>query len=413
MGNGESRLETFCFVGLTGELRGKHFPLSAGTTIGRAVNASIFLPDPSLGRQHCRIDVTSAGYQLINCSREPGVLVNDSLESRHLLKTGDVIQLGRFALKVDILAHREVRRNHAQPKSAMSAPAEKKRGSITSRSRAGTVLAARLHADAPGKNLLLAVERFKIHFAKWKVPGAELFADDPSCLRITWEKTPGLARENDEKGLEFATHAACALHRMAFLHSDVGRAMAWSIGIATGEHHAMRWANRRRMLWGDSVARSLELAMRAEPHSTHVGVDASTRAVPADERRAWGWMPSTGGRRRKYSVARLVDLRRPGLDSTAMLVQLTHDPETGCLTMGILDHASFEIGADYTVRTVDGDSLAFRARTCVPIHGNRVRAQLVGLHSPESIARIIGFESMAGAVLIESRRSRRGDVKAA
>jgi NADH:quinone reductase (non-electrogenic) len=74
-----------------------------GGTIGRATTHSVSLLDSSLSRDHARIDFRDGGYWLSDLHSRNGTSVNhEPLGAAHLLRSGDVIELGQTRLMVTL-----------------------------------------------------------------------------------------------------------------------------------------------------------------------------------------------------------------------------------------------------------------------------------------------------------------------
>jgi DNA-binding NtrC family response regulator len=65
--------------------------------MGRSPQSDIYLPDPHVSREHATIRKTARGYLLHDRSRN-GTKINHQNVKHHLLKEGDLIEIGRFHL---------------------------------------------------------------------------------------------------------------------------------------------------------------------------------------------------------------------------------------------------------------------------------------------------------------------------
>ena len=72
--------------------------VTEGTTIGRADNADIRLPHPSVSAAHCRIGRDDRDWQVLDLGSTNGTYVNEQRKREHYLCRGDMIQVGRFVL---------------------------------------------------------------------------------------------------------------------------------------------------------------------------------------------------------------------------------------------------------------------------------------------------------------------------
>jgi two-component system cell cycle response regulator len=81
-------------------LLGKRLDLADGiTTIGRDASNHLTLDEPAVSREHARIELTSDGCALIDCSTN-GTLVNDAVvHGRLSLSHGDNVRVGSVVLK--------------------------------------------------------------------------------------------------------------------------------------------------------------------------------------------------------------------------------------------------------------------------------------------------------------------------
>lgn len=64
------------------------------TTIGRAPNNDIAIPDGAISRHHAKIDLTESGFVIVDLGSENGVFVNGERVTERLLATGDQIEVG-------------------------------------------------------------------------------------------------------------------------------------------------------------------------------------------------------------------------------------------------------------------------------------------------------------------------------
>jgi diguanylate cyclase (GGDEF)-like protein len=86
-----------CLTVLTGSMSGQLYKLPKGNTIiGRAPNAEVRLLDDGVSRHHARVRVDTDGLYLEDLESRNGTYVNGGkLETAHVLKDGDKIQVGR------------------------------------------------------------------------------------------------------------------------------------------------------------------------------------------------------------------------------------------------------------------------------------------------------------------------------
>jgi hypothetical protein len=80
-----------------GPSRGARFLITeAGSTIGRASSNQIFLDDVTVSRSHASIKREGADFIFTDLGSLNGSYINNQQASRHLLQTGDEIQIGKF-----------------------------------------------------------------------------------------------------------------------------------------------------------------------------------------------------------------------------------------------------------------------------------------------------------------------------
>jgi len=68
-------------------------------TVGRDPGSDIFLDNPGVSREHCKIDFTSSGiYRITDVGSANGIFVNDQQVKAHFIINNDVVFIGKFAL---------------------------------------------------------------------------------------------------------------------------------------------------------------------------------------------------------------------------------------------------------------------------------------------------------------------------
>ena len=93
-------------VVIEGPLKGKRFEIESGegSTIGRADECDITIPDPDVSRQHARVILHNAGVWVQDDNSRNGVFVNDKRVVRrpHELRPGGNITIGdhKFVLEI-------------------------------------------------------------------------------------------------------------------------------------------------------------------------------------------------------------------------------------------------------------------------------------------------------------------------
>jgi hypothetical protein len=68
--------------------------------VGRREGAAVRLTDPHVGMEHCQIRLTpGVGYKLVDLESRNGTKVNGSFVNQHVLRDGDVIEVGKAKLR--------------------------------------------------------------------------------------------------------------------------------------------------------------------------------------------------------------------------------------------------------------------------------------------------------------------------
>jgi pSer/pThr/pTyr-binding forkhead associated (FHA) protein len=68
-------------------------------TVGRDPGSDIFLDNPGVSREHCRITLHPSGsYVIMDQNSANGVYVNDQQVRTHYIRNNDVVHVGKFAL---------------------------------------------------------------------------------------------------------------------------------------------------------------------------------------------------------------------------------------------------------------------------------------------------------------------------
>ncbi len=81
-------------------LDGKEVPIDRDTmVIGRLQGSEVEIEDPGASRRHAEIRMDGDDYVLEDLNSTNGTLVNDSRVSRHVLRSGDRITIGRTVLE--------------------------------------------------------------------------------------------------------------------------------------------------------------------------------------------------------------------------------------------------------------------------------------------------------------------------
>lgn len=106
-----------CLVVIYGDDMGRRIPLSTEPlTIGRAAKCEVQIDHDSASRQHARITLASANYQIEDLGSTNGTYVNDALVDVTVLRDGDQVKVGRTIFKfissgnVEVQYHEEIYR---------------------------------------------------------------------------------------------------------------------------------------------------------------------------------------------------------------------------------------------------------------------------------------------------------------
>jgi predicted component of type VI protein secretion system len=70
-------------------------------TVGRSPECDIFLDNPSVSREHCKLEMTPRGYYAVeDLGSANGVFLNDQAVKREFLMNNDVVRVGKFSMWV-------------------------------------------------------------------------------------------------------------------------------------------------------------------------------------------------------------------------------------------------------------------------------------------------------------------------
>lgn len=371
----------YFLVGLSKELLGKRFRIFDGATLGRAVNATVFLPDPTLGRQHARFEVSAAGPRIINCSHEAGIPVNGECRTRHLLRVGDVIALGRFELRLELAQAGPRRGNEVTPHTPLASEVAEQKERLSS----GVVLTLRLGGSPQLPDAGSMVPRLWATLAPLaRNAGARFLLQDPVCPRIVWHDEG----RRDPSLLYAAAKLAQAIHRSSFLAHHGRAEIGIGAGIAAGRFCEME-CKSKAAVWGGAAETSLLLAASAAVSTTLVNLKArSEQAV-----RLIGYQGEGTGRRQKLVVAQRASLIGFGHRVDALLVRVNHDPETQKAMVTLICRAPLEMNEEYRVQSVSGSERVFTSRSFEKLSDlGAIRVQLSGHHPLDSIAHWLGLD---------------------
>lgn len=80
---------------LVQEDSGEEFQLAmTATTLGRAPDNTITIPDGTISRHHARVELTEHGFTIVDLGSENGIFVNGERVTERLLASGDQIEVG-------------------------------------------------------------------------------------------------------------------------------------------------------------------------------------------------------------------------------------------------------------------------------------------------------------------------------
>ena len=77
--------------------------------VGRNPEADVFLDNPGVSRDHCKIELASGGYAVEDLNSANGTFLNDKQVHRGYLTHEDVIRVGKFSLWVSLEQERRGR----------------------------------------------------------------------------------------------------------------------------------------------------------------------------------------------------------------------------------------------------------------------------------------------------------------
>lgn len=384
------RSTPYCFVGLNGELKGRVIPLAPGMSLGRCVTADVFLPDPSLGRRHCRVDQSPAGYFVLTAKRESPVLVDGEPQRSVPLAPGNIVALGRFQLRVE-------KRSLAPPAPTPEPPLRIKipPTTVADERQGGALLIAKTHWAGDTARLAPVFNQLARR-ARRLASRAEgnLIAADPDFLRLWWTCPPNSATPP----IRAAMRLALGLHRLAFLVSTPHARVELSLGGAAGVCAAARLRRDQTWLIGDSVNRAIDLALEAKPSTTLFDGTGAEPAVAAPTesfagrpiRRVFGLPLAGQGRRRKFRLSQFVHLTSDHHVVDALLTRGMIDPTSRSMSLTLLTRSPLEVGAWYQLPVAGGPPTISRCRSCQPlVVGSGFRAWLKGAAGHDVVAGIL------------------------
>ena len=85
-----------------GQFEGVNVEVTEDTSIGRAQEAGLFLPDPQVSRNHVEVKQDGAFFWIHDMGSHNGTYVNDiRLENKRVLRNGDIIRIGNTSIEVE------------------------------------------------------------------------------------------------------------------------------------------------------------------------------------------------------------------------------------------------------------------------------------------------------------------------
>lgn len=84
-------------------------PEGRPVNVGRAQTNEVVLPDSNVSRLHATLTAPNGQWQIEDRQSANGIQVNGQFAEKHLLKNGDVINIGEFALRFEVLETQDVR----------------------------------------------------------------------------------------------------------------------------------------------------------------------------------------------------------------------------------------------------------------------------------------------------------------
>ena len=391
MTNDDSAENSWRLVGLNDELCGKRFALRHGLSLGRAVHADVFLPDPDVARHHCRIEVARNRIELSTAHPNGSFALNGRLVRSTVLKSHDIVTVGRFRLRVERSESPgpDGREDPKRARQACSSITEAATG------QSGLVLVGRLVAGPARSGFPEFAHRLRERLRHLVTTNAAtLNAADPTCWRICWLDS----EQGIEKLRASAGRIACSVHRIAY--STGGSRVA--IGLARGRVNVADVGQSDPLIWGPAVDRGLRLATLAAPCSTLLDpngevADAPSRTEVARHSGApllvRGFRADGDGRREKLSTATPASLRCGHGVVDAFVVRVTYDPQTSLATINLLCSAPLDSGSSYVLTIAPLSGLQLRCGACEPIENSEAfRARLTGTWPREGLISLFGFD---------------------
>lgn len=395
----DPEVRTLVLVGLNDELRGQRFEIGPRTSIGRSISSDIFLPDPGICRHHCQVEFSGTEYCIYRTGRDATVLLNGQPVRQARLQEGDVLDVGRFRLRV-------VSGNRAADHAASTTPFHQ--GSILteaiSESTLGVVLTVRVTGDPQRETAAGLLEyRDKLFDQIPELAAREqgsVFTAGQLIQQVLWRPTDNQLSATWHTALRVALQ----IRQTAFL---CARETSFGIGMGIAFGDTIPLAlDRDEGVWGPAADQSLWLAF-ASPTSevafVREPVDADSSLVFSvghpkyDAQILKGMRLLNEGRRSKLETAEIIHISRFGFHLQALLLRAIYDPETEKITLTVLCQAPLEIEAEYVLATSSGKPLTLRCATSRQAPMRSVQAQFSCQASESILEQFLGWPTERGS----------------
>src|SRR5436309_2818928 len=73
-------------------------PLEGPVLVGRSPECSVSIRDVLLSRVHCQIEPDGQGWAISDLGSKNGTLIDGQIVTRHVLKDGDVVHMGKSSI---------------------------------------------------------------------------------------------------------------------------------------------------------------------------------------------------------------------------------------------------------------------------------------------------------------------------
>ncbi len=112
-------------------------------SVGRDPDSDIYLDNPGISRHHLRMEKTGAGYYAEDLGSANGSYLNDEPIQKELLKTDDVVRVGKFSLWI---SYEEDRRG-SESQGKMASPTTQQGTTVLSTTELEAMMAKARSAD--------------------------------------------------------------------------------------------------------------------------------------------------------------------------------------------------------------------------------------------------------------------------